>query len=223
MDLISSQRDTAASMARRGPHRGFFDLWSRIYDVPLVQAATYGPVHNTVLRALRKSPCRCVLDVGCGTGRLAARVHQARPQARVVGCDFSAGMLRHATERWRRGNWIRADAGQLPFGNAVFDAVLSTEAFHWFPDQDAVLAECFRVLVPGGQLLLAFVNTPLEVVSDLAYLASRLVGEPFYWPTMSQVRHRLQRAGFNVVGQQRIFRVPGFLLPPVLTHARRPL
>jgi SAM-dependent methyltransferase len=104
----------------------------------------------------------------------------------------------------------------------VFDAVVSTEAFHWFPDQDAALAEFFRVLVPGGRVLLALVNTPAEVVSQVAYAGSRLAGEPFYWPTTGQVRRRFEAAGFQVIGQRRVFRLPGFLLPPVLTQAVRP-
>ena len=86
----------------------------------------------------------------------------------------------------------------------------------------AVLSECHRVLKPGGQLLLAMVNTPAGVVSDAFYAGSRLVGEPFYWPTRHEIRRRLEGAGFAVDSQQRIFRIPGFLLPPVLTRALRP-
>ena len=163
-----------------------------------------------------------MLDIGCGTGQLAWRIKHELPQLRVVGCDFSAGMLRHALSRSRDVGWVRGDAGSLPFHAGAFDAVISTEAFHWFPDQAAALREFFRVLTPGGRLLLALVNTPATVVSDMAYAGSRLVGEPFYWPTRQQMRQRVEAAGFEVQSQRRIFRVPGFLLPPVLTHAVRP-
>lgn len=104
----------------------------------------------------------------------------------------------------------------------MFNAVTSTEAFHWFPEQDAALAEFLRVLVPGGRLLLGMVNTPVQLVSDVAYVASRVVGEPFYWPTRRQIRRQVEAAGFEVQTQQRVFRLPGFLLPPVLTQAIRP-
>ena len=46
--------------------------------------------------------------------------------------------------------WIHGDAGRLPFNDGTFDVVTSTEAFHWFPDQDAVLREAYRVLTPEG-------------------------------------------------------------------------
>ena len=210
-----------AMAAKRGPQRWFFDAWALVYDFPLVQWATYRPVHDAVLQALRAPSCRRILDLGCGTGQLAARIAQAFPKARVVGCDFSAGMLRRAMARDDAGRWVQGDAASLPFRDAAFDAIVSTEAFHWFPDQDAALAECFRVLTPGGRLLLAFVNTPAELVSDVMHAGSRLVGEPFYWPTTRQMRRRVEAAGFRVEDQRRVFRLPGFLLLPVLTRAVR--
>jgi len=208
-------------MAERGPNRWFFDAWSRIYDLPLVQVATYRPVHDAVLSALEASGCRHVLDVGCGTGQLAARICAALPRVAVVGCDFSFGMLRHAAARSDAIRWVGGDAGRLPFRDATFDAVVSTEAFHWFPDQEAALREFHRVLHPGGRLFLALVNPPTTLVSEVMYAGSRLVGEPFYWPTTTQMRKRVEHAGFRVKSQRRIFRLPGFLLPPVLTHAVR--
>src|SRR5262245_16217027 len=120
-------------MPESGPKKWFFDAWSRIYDFPVVQRATYRPVHDAVLRALTAPAAYRVLDIGCGTGQLAARIKQTRPVTYVVGCDFSAGMLRRAAERDARVRWVQADAARLPFDEGVFDAVTSTEAFHWFP------------------------------------------------------------------------------------------
>jgi ubiquinone/menaquinone biosynthesis C-methylase UbiE len=209
-------------MPERGPNRWFFDAWSRIYDLPLVQRATYRPVHDAVLRALREFHTRRVLDIGCGTGQLAVRIHAELPAVSIVGCDFSAGMLLRAAARSDAIAWVRGDAARLPCRDGAFDAIVSTEAFHWFPDQDGALREFYRVLKPGGRLLLALVNTPTSLVSEIMHAGSRLVGEPFYWPTTAQMRRRVEGAGFEVESQQRIFRVPGFLLPPVLTRALRP-
>ncbi len=210
-------------MSTPGPKRWLFDAWSRVYDLPLVQAATYRPVHDAVLRALRAQPHARVLDLGCGTGQLGARIVRSRLPITVIGCDFSAGMLERAARRTRRVRWVRGDAARLPFADASFDAVVSTEAFHWFPDQHAALAECFRVLVPNGRLLLALVNTPFRLVSDVMYAGSRIIGQPFYWPTIAALRRQLEAAGFRVERQRRVFRLSGFLLPPVLAQAVRPL
>src|SRR5262245_38118981 len=145
--------------------RWFFDVWSVFYDQPLVQRLTYRPVHVAVLRALRRREPGALLDLGCGTGLLTRRLYRAFPNASVVGCDFSHGMLRRAAEHRHQGVWVQGDATRLPFGDARFDTIVSTEAFHWFPDQTTALEECFRVLVPGGRLLVALVNPPIEAMS----------------------------------------------------------
>lgn len=207
-----------------GAQRWFFDAWSFFYDLPIVQRLTYRPVHDAVLRVLRADVPRNVLDLGCGTGLMAERIRREFPAIRVVGCDFSHGMLRQAAQhRGGCARWTQGDAMRLPFRDAHFDAIVSTESFHWFPDQAAALAECFRVLVPGGRLLVALVNPPVEAMSDAMRLGSRIVGEPFYWPTRQRMRSLLETAGFRVDAQQRVYRVPaGLLLPPVLTVAVRP-
>lgn len=201
----------------------FFDAWSAFYDLPPVQWATYWPVHDVIVAALARTRPRRILDVGCGTGQLSARLAREHPHAAVTGVDFSAGMLRHASARTGAALWVRGDAGRLPFGDATFDALVSTEAFHWFPDQQRAAAELFRVVAPGGTVLVALVNSPARVVADGLHAVSRLVGEPFYWPTSADLRACFARAGFEVTRQQRIFRFPGgLLLPPVLTIAVRP-
>lgn len=218
---------SAGPAAARGPRRGFFDAWSRVYDHPLVQWATYRPVHDAVLAALRPHRPASVLDLGCGTGQLLQRTRDDLAPPRLVGCDFSAGMLGQARERVaasRAGTTpflVRGDAMRLPFRDGAFDAVVSTEAFHWFPDHDAAITEIHRVLAPGGTLLLGFVNPPLGVVSEVIHVASRMLGTPMRWPTATTLRRKLERGGFAVLGQRRIFRIPGFLVPPVLTQARR--
>ena len=206
-----------------GPERRFFDLWSVFYDFPLVQRLTYRPIHDAVLHVLRRSSPRRVLDVGCGTGLLAARIRRELDGAHVVGCDFSGGMLRHAAAREPALAWVQGDALHLPFRAASFEAILSTESFHWFPDPDAALGEFFRVLAPRGRVLIALVNPPLEILSRAARLASQLAGEPFEWPTRQRMRARAEAAGFRVEAQRRILRIPlGVLLPPVLTVCVRP-
>ena len=206
-----------------GAKRWFFDVWSSFYDLRLVQRLTYRPVHDAVVRVLRHHEPRTLLDLGCGTGLLTRRIRREFPGTSVVGCDFSHGMLQQAEEH-RHGNaWVQGDATRLPLREGCFDTIVSTEAFHWFPDQPAAVAECFRVLAPGGRLLVALVNPPVEPMSSAMYLGSRLVGQPFYWPTRRRMRELVQAAGFRVEEQQRVYRLAaGILLPPVLTVAVRP-
>jgi SAM-dependent methyltransferase len=204
----------------RGPHRVFFDLWSLVYDAPGVQRVTYRPVHDAVVRALRADPPARILDVGCGTGRLALRLSREIPRARVTGCDFSRGMLRHAQARAGSPAWVQGDAGRLPFADGSFEAVVSTEAFHWFPDPELALASFHRVLATRGRLLIAFVNPAFQALSRASRVLSRWLGEPLRWPTADALRRQVEAAGFEVASQHRIFRLPGpVLFPAVLTEA----
>jgi demethylmenaquinone methyltransferase/2-methoxy-6-polyprenyl-1,4-benzoquinol methylase len=91
-----------------------------------------------------------ILDVGTGTGRLGRALRQANPSARVVGIDFTEGMLRRAP---REINPTRADAVRLPFADEQFDAVVSAFVVRNLADVASGLAEQVRVLRPGGRLV----------------------------------------------------------------------
>jgi ubiquinone/menaquinone biosynthesis C-methylase UbiE len=208
---------------RRGPNQWFFDLWSRVYDAPVVQRLTYRPVQDAVMSELRRAARSRVLDIGCGTGLMTSRIRTELAPEAIVGCDFSRGMLREAAARSPALPWVRGNALRLPFRDASFDSVVSTEAFHWFPDHDAALAEFFRVLVPKGRLLVALVNPTSEWLARAASRGARLLGEPATWPTRQQLRSTTEAVGFSVDAQRTIFRLPApLLLPCVLTSATRP-
>jgi demethylmenaquinone methyltransferase/2-methoxy-6-polyprenyl-1,4-benzoquinol methylase len=93
---------------------------------------------------------RRVLDVGTGTGKLAAAIARRFPASRVVGVDFSEPMLRAGRDGLPMA---AADALRLPFADASFDAVVSGFLMRNVADIAVALAEQARVLVPGGRLV----------------------------------------------------------------------
>jgi ubiquinone/menaquinone biosynthesis C-methylase UbiE len=197
-----------------------FDVWARAYDNPTAQALVYRPVHDQVVAAVRDAGARRVLDVGCGTGILADRLVQELGVA-VTGCDWSAAMIGRAAHRNPAVGCIRGDATRLPAGDATFDAVVATEAFHWFPDQPAALAEFRRVLVPGGVLLVALVNPTTRVGGRVLALGSRALGDAADWPTRRDMRDLVESAGFTVAAQRRTPRMLRYTVPTVLTVASK--
>ena len=124
-----------------------------------------------------------LLDLGCGTGELARA--SAAAGFRVTACDIATEMLRRAAERDPRDGveWIRLDPGwrTLPFGTAVFDAVVAASVLEYVDDPAAVLGECARVLRPGG-VVLCTVPDPRNPVRWLERAASLAVRVPLARP-----------------------------------------
>ncbi|MFG2776650.1 class I SAM-dependent methyltransferase [Streptomyces prunicolor] len=95
---------------------------------------------------------RNLLDVACGTGIVTRRLAGARPCLRVTGLDAAPAMVRTAAARLP-GAILLAESRQLPFPDGVFDAVATVWLLHLVDgpeDARAIIAECARVLRPGG-------------------------------------------------------------------------
>ncbi|MEV6168561.1 class I SAM-dependent methyltransferase [Streptomyces sp. NPDC051954] len=94
-----------------------------------------------------------VLDMGCGTGRDAARLHEAGRT--VTGADLSEAMLAHARARHPGPTYVQADLHGFDVG--VFDAVVCLDSSllycHTNDQLDGFLASCRRALTPGGLLV----------------------------------------------------------------------
>lgn len=97
-----------------------------------------------------------VLDVGCGTGELLARLAERYPQATFTGIDLEESHLQRAAARCAafgdRVHLQRGDAMALPFGDATFDLVVCRHLLQAVPSAPQVLAEIRRVLRPGGRM-----------------------------------------------------------------------
>jgi len=188
-----------------------FDWISRVYDNPVVQRFAYRANHDAVVSALRTHRATRIVDVGCGTGILAARIERELHPQVVYGCDPSAGMLEKARGRSGEVRWIRGAAEELPLESGAVDAVVTTEAFQFF-DQPAALRAFHRVLEPGGHLVIAAI-TPAVPLPGL--LADRI---PARWHTPAGMRRLVEEAGFAVIDQRRL-RLIG---PGVATVALKP-
>jgi demethylmenaquinone methyltransferase/2-methoxy-6-polyprenyl-1,4-benzoquinol methylase len=127
---------------------GRYDLLNR-----LMTFGQDGAWRRETISMIRDHKPTRILDLGAGTGDLAAEAHRQNPEALVVACDFvpemiSVGIQRHAE---RSISWVIADADRLPFALGAFDAVVSGFLLRNLGDLPRSLSEQARVVRSGGK------------------------------------------------------------------------
>lgn len=111
-----------------------------------------------VLEMLQPKPGEHILDVGVGPGLLAHDLaRMVGESGRLVGLDSAPAMLKMARTRLAAMPWaecVEGGAEKLPFADAAFDAVVSTQVYEYVADMPKALAELYRVVKPGGRVLI---------------------------------------------------------------------
>jgi ubiquinone/menaquinone biosynthesis C-methylase UbiE len=142
-----------------------YDRDVRAFDerAPGYESGRLGRVHRDITDqvvhlAMNYAPApRRVLDVGSGTGYALRQLAERLPAAtELVGIDLAPGMVRtaHHSAADGRLRFLIGAAEQLPTADGTFDLIISVTSFDHWADQRAGIAECARVLAPGGFLIL---------------------------------------------------------------------
>ena len=162
-----------------------------------------------------------LLDVGCGTGRLAKRLAAAGYD--VTGADPSTGMIEVLERNAPEVKAVVASGESLPFDSGSFGASYCVAVMHHVAEEGAVsrtLSEMVRVVQPGG-LVLVWDHNPLNpywrrlmarVPQDTG--EERLIGR-------RELIAGLERAGAEILAAERLGAVPDFVSPRALPAAAR--
>jgi ubiquinone/menaquinone biosynthesis C-methylase UbiE len=118
-------------------------------------------ITEKTIRLMDLRPGDRVLDLGCGAGwatrLLARRVEDQDGSGKVIGLDVSDEMIRRAQAMpsdFENISYVCGSAQKIPGPDNFFDKVLSVESFYYYPDQERVLRELFRVMAPGGRMFI---------------------------------------------------------------------
>lgn len=156
-------------------NRQFFDGLADKYDATNV-LHLFGTKHaigRAAVRRLALPPRALVLDVCCGSGDIAIEILRSHPDARVIGIDASARMLRVAEKRASRYmdrlTLVEGDALNLPFEDASFDGAIVSFGLRNLARLRDGVREMRRVLKPGGVFSNIDQGRPTGVLFPLMY------------------------------------------------------
>lgn len=195
------------------PTRGrTLDHAAFVYDLvePLVMLGRQSAYNQEIVALLDLKRSDRVLDLGCGTGvltRMIADRLDAGAGGECVGIDAAANMIKVARKR-RQSKTCRfetAAAEELPYQDESFDAVVSSLFFHHVPLdlKGKALIEAFRVLRPGGRLVIVDMHCPTTPWGTaISYAARWLFAQP--------------EIGENIQGMLPILMMKAGFAPPQL-------
>jgi demethylmenaquinone methyltransferase/2-methoxy-6-polyprenyl-1,4-benzoquinol methylase len=206
--------------------QGVFTRIARQYDLMnrLMTGGQDLAWRREVIRRAALPPNASLLDLGAGTGDLARFARAQNPSARITAADFTVEMMRIGRKPADAFAWSAADALSLPFGSALFDAVISGFLMRNVVDRDKALREQYRVLKPGGRIVILDTTRPKPnllspfiwihmhlVIPTLGTLLSGQRDAYTYLPDSSEaflsaeeLAERMTQAGFLRVGFKRL-------------------
>jgi len=142
-----------------------------------------------------------LLDVGTGTGALAAAMSALEAKHQLVVMDIAHGMTRTASSRLPAVTACDGDARHLPFASGIFAGVVSSSVYQWVDCLPAAFAEVARVLNPGGVFAMALFGeqTLFELRAShrqaIANISGRRSSHVQSFPSLREVSAALASAG----------------------------
>jgi ubiquinone/menaquinone biosynthesis C-methylase UbiE len=184
------------------------------YDRYLVSAVFTPHAKHLAALTAEHQPA-AVLELAAGTGAATAQLVQAIPDASVTATDLNDAMVSYGSTRVPDAQWQRADAQQLPFDDATFDAVVCQFGVMFFPDKAQAFAEAARVLTPSGRMIFAvwdrvelshFPAALLAAVTDLVPGdASHFIARtPHGYHVLDEITGHVEDGGLRVESAERV-------------------
>jgi demethylmenaquinone methyltransferase/2-methoxy-6-polyprenyl-1,4-benzoquinol methylase len=203
---------------------GMFDGVARHYDRTnaVLSAGNAYLWRIATVRAVAPQPGERILDLAAGTGT--SSVALSHSGAKVIAVDFSSGMIEEGRRKHKNIEFVQADIEKLPFGDDEFDAVTISFGLRNVNDPKQALAEMYRVLKPGGRLVICEFSKPPRALFRMGYQTylryvlpavsvavssnpeaySYLADSIADWPDQGQLSQWIRGAGFLRVAYRNL-------------------
>ena len=180
-------------------------------ETPLWNPNLYSEKHGFVFRygealldLLQVVPGQRVLDLGCGTGELTAKI--ADLGAEVIGLDHSPEMVAAARARYPEIEFVLADASQFTLNGRPLDIIFSNASLHWVLDAKGCIRSMFQNLKSKGKIVLEFggkdnvatiIDQLRKTLQARGYREQANV-QPYFFPSPGEYTMALEEGGFQV-------------------------
>jgi demethylmenaquinone methyltransferase / 2-methoxy-6-polyprenyl-1,4-benzoquinol methylase len=203
---------------------GMFDDVAKHYDRMnnVLSAGNAVLWRAAMVRAVAPVAGERILDVAAGTGT--SSVALARSGAEVIALDFSSGMVAEGRRKHKKIEFVEGDAEKLPFPDNQFDAVTISFGLRNVNEPKVALAEMYRVLKPGGRVVVCEFSKPPIAIFRAGYwaylqyampiIADRMSSNPAAytylaqsikeWPDQGQLSHWIRGVGFTRVAYRNL-------------------
>jgi ubiquinone/menaquinone biosynthesis C-methylase UbiE len=177
----------------------------------------FEPYAIEIAKRIDPSPVSIALEIAAGTGRVTRHIRERLPaSAKLIASDLSEEMLAEAKKKLNHLDitWQKIDAQQLPVFDNCVDLVVCCFGYMFVPDKQKAFAEAYRVLKPGGVLL---ITTWDKLEHNAASYTSRQIAEKYlkaplpesYSEAVSMhdetvIRQLLANAGFSKIVIEKV-------------------
>jgi trans-aconitate methyltransferase len=152
---------------------------------------------ESLIELLAPQSGESILDLGCGTGQLTARM--AQMGAAVSGIDADAAMIAKAQQNYPHLQFAQADARNFQV-EALVDAVFSNAVLHWVKEPDRAIQCIYEALKPGGRFVAEFGGKGnVQAITGALLQTYPAYASPWYFPSVADYATRLERQGFEVM------------------------
>jgi demethylmenaquinone methyltransferase/2-methoxy-6-polyprenyl-1,4-benzoquinol methylase len=205
-DLLDFEPGVLRVLQSKRETRSYYNKIAAVYD--LLAEGSERPMREAGLKKLAIQPGECVLEIGFGTGHCLAELARAvGPDGRVYGIDLSDKMCQLADTLVKKERLVksvdlrRGDAAKLPYRANSLDAIFMSFTLELFdtPEIPQVLAECRRVLRPGGRIVVVAVSKEAKP----GFVLRAFEWTHRHFPNLMDcrpifVRRALESAGFTI-------------------------